>query len=78
MIRDKILEALKASGEPMSAGDIAATAGVELHRVRPELFRLMGEGKIKGKQMGGQMMWALKPKIQSEERYEKMARKMTS
>jgi predicted ArsR family transcriptional regulator len=78
VIRDKILEALKASGEPMSAGDIAAKAGVELHRVRPELFRLMGERKIEGKQMGGQMMWALKSKVQSEERYEKMARKMTS
>jgi len=78
VIRDKILEALKASGAPMSAGDIAAKAGVELHRVRPELFRLMGEGKIEGKQMSGQMMWALKSKIQSEERYEKMARKMTS
>ena len=78
MVRDKILEALKASGEPMSAVDIAAKAGAELHRVRPELFRLMGEGKIEGKQRGGQMMWALKSKIQSEERYEKMARKLTS
>ena len=78
MVRDKILEALKASGEPMSAGEIAAKAGVELHRVRPELFRLMGERKIEGKQRGGQMMWALKSKIQSENRYEKMARKMTS
>jgi len=78
VVRDKILEALKASGEPMSAGNIAAKAGVELHRVRPELFRLMGEGKIEGKHMGGQMMWALKSKIRSEERYEKMARKMTS
>jgi len=78
VVRDKILEALKASGEPMSAGDIAVKAGVELHRVRPELFRLMGEGKVEGKQMGGQMMWALKSKIQSEERYKKMARKLTS
>ena len=78
MVREKILEALKASGEPMSAADIAAKAGVELHRVRPELFRLMGEGKIEGKQRGSQMVWALKSKIQSEERYEKMARKMTS
>ena len=78
MVREKILEALKASGEPMSAGDIAAKAGVELHRVRPELFRLMGEGKIEGKQRGGQMMWALKSEVPSEKRYEKMARKLTS
>ncbi len=78
MVREKILKALKASDEPMGAGDIAAKAGVELHRVRPELFRLMGEGKIEGKQRGGQMMWALKSEIPSEKRYEKMARKLTS
>jgi predicted ArsR family transcriptional regulator len=78
VVKEKILEALKGSSGPMSASDIATKAGVELHRVRPELFRLMGEGKIEGKQTGGQMMWALKSKSQSEERYEKMARKMTS
>ena len=78
MVREKILEALKASGEPMSAGDIATKSGVELHRVRSELFRLMGEGKIEGKQMSGQMKWSLKSEIPSEKRYEKMARKLTS
>jgi predicted ArsR family transcriptional regulator len=78
VVREKILEALKASGELMSAGDIAAKSGVELHRVRPELFRLMGEGKVEGKQMGGQMKWSLKSEVPSEKRYEKMARKLTS
>jgi len=78
VVREKILEVLKASGEPMSASDIAAKAGVELHRVRAELFRLMGERKVEGKQAGGQMRWALKSSAPAEERYEKMARKLTS
>jgi hypothetical protein len=76
--REKILEALEAIGEPTSAEEIAAKSGVELHRVRSELFRLMGERKVEGKQVGGQMRWSLKSEDPSEKRYEKMTRKLTS
>jgi len=78
MVRDEILEVLKVAGEPMNAADIATKVGAELHRVRAELFRLMGERKVEGKQAGGQMLWALKSGAPAEERYEKMARKLTS
>ena len=78
MVREKIIEVLKAAGGPMSAADISAKVGAELHRVRAELFRLMGERKVEGKQVGGQMLWALKSGAPAEERYEKMARKLTS
>jgi len=68
---------LKTAGGPIGAGEVSTRAGIPAQRARAELFRLMGEGKVECKQVGGQLLWALKLGTPTEERYEKLAKKLT-
>ncbi len=45
-IEDKVLEALKKSGEPMKSGDIAKVLGVETKEVSKAIKKLKSEEKV--------------------------------
>ena len=78
MVREKILEVLKDAKEPISADELSARVGAPVLRVRAELLRLMGEKKVDGRQKGGQMVWSLRLGTSTEQRYDKMAKKLTA
>ncbi len=45
-IEEKVLEALKTSGEPMKSGDIAKLLNVDAKEVSKAIKKLKAEGKI--------------------------------
>ncbi len=77
MRREKILQILKAADKPLNIGEISKRVGVDVPRLRVDLFRLMGEGKVETRRVGGQLTWTLKVSKPIEKRYEKLAKKYT-
>ena len=45
-MEDKVLEALKTSGEPMKSGDIAKILNVDSKEVSKAIKKLKAEGKV--------------------------------
>ena len=77
MRREKILQILKAADKPLNISEISKRVGVDVPRLRVDLFRLMGEGKVETRRVGGQLTWTLKVSKPIEKRYEKLAKKYT-
>jgi predicted transcriptional regulator len=77
MRREKILQTLKTADKPLSIEEIAKRVGADVPRLRIDLFRLMGEGKVESRRVGGRLTWTLKVSKPIEERYEKIAKKYT-
>lgn len=75
MRREKILETLKGAGKPLTLDEISQQTGIDLSRLRVDLFRLMGEGKVERRQRGNEPTWTLKVSVPLEERYEKLTKK---
>lgn len=75
MRREKILEVLRDASEPLTIEEISQRTGIALPRLRMDLFRMMGEGKVERRQRGEELVWALRVSAPIEERYEKLSKK---
>lgn len=75
MRRGKILEALRNADKSLTVNELSQRTGIEVARLRVDLFRLMGEGKVERRQKGNELTWALKVSVPIEERYEKLSKK---
>lgn len=75
MRREKILETLKGASRPLTLDEISQQTGIDLPRLRVDLFRLMGEGKVERRQRGNEPTWTLKVSVPLQERYEKLTKK---
>jgi len=73
--REKILETLKNAEKSLTVDELSQRTGIDVARLRVDLFRLMGEGKVERRQRGNELTWALKVSTPIEERYEKLAKK---
>ncbi len=75
MRREKILETLRGAEKSLTVDELSQRTGIDVARLRVDLFRLMGEGKVERRQRGNELTWALKVSVPIEERYEKLAKK---
>lgn len=75
MKREKILEVLRSAGRPLTLFEISQQTGIELPRLRVDLFRLMNEGKVERRQRGAEATWTIKVSTPMEKRYEKISKK---
>jgi len=73
--REKILETLRNAEKSLTVDELSQRTGIDVARLRVDLFRLMGEGKVERRQRGNELTWALKVSTPIEERYEKLAKK---
>ena len=73
--KEKILETLRNADKSLTLNELSQQTGIEVARLRVDLFRLMGEGKVERRQRGNELTWALKISVPIEERYEKLAKK---
>ena len=75
MRREKILETLRNAEKSLTVDELSQRTGIDVARLRVDLFRLMGEGKVERRQKGNELTWALKVSVPIEERYEKLSKK---
>ncbi len=75
MQRKKILGALREADRPLSVEELSKKTGIPVSRLRVDLFRLKGEGKIESRERDRQLRWTIRISKPSEKRYEKLARK---
>ena len=75
MRREKILETLRNAEKSLTVDELSQRTSIDVARLRVDLFRLMGEGKVERRQRGNELTWALKVSTPIEERYEKLAKK---
>lgn len=75
MRRERILETLRAAERSLTVDELSQRTGIDVARLRVDLFRLMGEGKVERRQRGNELTWALKVSVPIEERYEKLSKK---
>lgn len=78
MRREEILKALKESGTSLTIEELSQQTGVDIVRLRVDLFRLAEEGKVERKQLGNKSVWSIKISRPLERRYEKLSKKYTS
>jgi len=76
--REEILKALKESGTSLTIEELSQQTGVDIIRLRVDLFRLAEEGKVERKQLGNKSVWSIKISRPLERRYEKLSKKYTS
>jgi len=76
--REEILKALKESGTSLTIEELSQQTGVDIVRLRVDLFRLAEEGKVERKQLGNKSVWSIKISRPLERRYEKLSKKYTS
>jgi len=75
--REKILGALREADRPLSVEELSEKTGIPVPRLRIDLFRLKGEGKVESREKDRQLQWTIRVSKPSEKRYEKLARKYT-
>jgi len=75
--REEILRALREAGTPITVDELSKRTGIDIVRLRVDLFRLVEEGKVERRQRGNVPMWTVKVSSASEQRYEKWSRKYT-
>jgi DNA-binding transcriptional ArsR family regulator len=73
--KDKILETLRNAEKSLTVDELSQRTGIDVPKLRVDLFRLMGEGKVERRQKGNELTWALKVSAPIEERYEKLSKK---
>jgi len=76
--REEILKALRESGTSLTIEELSQQTGVDIIRLRVDLFRLAEEGKVERKQLGNKSVWSIKISRPLERRYEKLSKKYTS
>ncbi|HDI12668.1 MAG TPA: ArsR family transcriptional regulator [Hadesarchaea archaeon] len=77
MKREEILKALREAGTPITVDELSERTGIDIVRLRVDLFRLAEEGKVERRQRGNIPTWTVKVSSASEQRYEKWSRKYT-
>lgn len=75
MRREKILETLRSADGALTVDEISQRTGIDVARLRVDLFRLLGEGKVERRQRGNELIWSIKVRVPIEERYEKLSKK---
>ena len=69
---------LKWAGTPISIEELSKQTGIDIVRLRVDLFRLAEEGKVERRQRGGKPTWTIKVSTATEKRYEKLSKKYAS
>lgn len=77
MRREAILKALHEAGTPITVDELSQRTGIDVIRLRVDLFRLTEEGKVERRQRGNVPVWTVKVGSAVEQRYEKLSRKYT-
>jgi len=75
--REAILKALQDAGTPMTVDELSQKTGIDIVRLRVDLFRLVEEGRVERRQRGNMPTWTVKVGSAAEQRYEKWSRKYT-
>lgn len=57
--RDQILNALREAGTPITIDELAKRTGVDLVRLRVDLYRLAKEGDVERRQRGNVPVWTV-------------------
>lgn len=75
MRREEILKALREAGTPMTTDELAQKIGIDIVRLRVDLFRLTEEGKVERRQRGNVPTWTIKVSSATEQRYKSLYKK---
>lgn len=75
MQREAILKALHEAGTPITVEELSQRTGIDVVRLRVDLFRLTEEGKVERRQRGNVPTWTVKVSSVMEQRYNKLSRK---
>jgi len=59
MQRDVILRALREAGTPVTIEELSRRTGIDIVRLRVDLFRLMAEGKVERRTEGNTSLWTI-------------------
>ncbi len=73
--REEILKALKEAGTPLAIEELSQQTGIDIVRLRVDLFRLAEEGKVERRQRANKPVWTIKVGTAIERRYEKLSKK---
>lgn len=75
MRREDILKALKEAGTSLTIEELSQQTGIDIVRLRVDLFRLAEEGRVERKQRANKPVWTIKVGTALEQRYEKLSKK---
>lgn len=75
--KGEILKALKEAGTSLTIEELSQQTGIDIVRLRVDLFRLAEEGKVEHRQRGNKTVWTIKVGTALERRYEKLSKKYT-
>jgi DNA-binding transcriptional ArsR family regulator len=73
--REEILKALKEAGTPPTIEELSQQTGIDIVRLRVDLFRLAEEGKVERRQRANKSVWTIKVSTALEQRCEKLSKK---
>jgi DNA-binding GntR family transcriptional regulator len=73
--REDILKALKEAGTSLTIEELSQQTGIDIVRLRVDLFRLAEEGRVERKQRANKPVWTIKVGTALEQRYEKLSKK---
>ncbi|MEM3453233.1 MAG: FaeA/PapI family transcriptional regulator [Candidatus Hadarchaeum sp.] len=68
MKRDLILKALKEAGTPVTTEELARMTGIDIVRLRVDLYHLTEEGKVERRLRGNTPVWTIKLGMFPEQR----------
>ncbi len=75
MRREEILKALREAGVALTLEELSQQTGIDIVRLRVDLFRLAEEGKVERRQRENKPTWTIKVGTALERRYEKLSKK---
>lgn len=75
MRREEILKVLKEAGTSLTIEELSQQTGIDIVRLRVDLFRLAEEGKVERRQRGNKPVWTIRVSTAAEKRYEKLSKK---
>lgn len=69
MRKEKILRVLKEAGTSLTIEEISQRTGIDIVRLRVDLFKLTEEGKVEQRQRGNKPVWTIRISTAAERRY---------
>ena len=69
------MKVLREAGTPVTIDELSQRTGIDIVRLRVDLFRLAEEGKVERRQRGNVPTWTIKVSSAVERRYEKLSKK---
>ena len=69
------MRVLREAGTPVTIDELSQRTGIDIVRLRVDLFRLAEEGKVERRQRGNVPTWTIKVSSAVEQRYEKLSKK---